>query len=214
MPNNLLNEILLSQSAKRTVKQERIIETAIRLFAEKGYSNTSTAEIAKAAEVSEASIFKQYGTKDKLLLALIVPHLKEILPSIADDTINQINKADSTFEQFLTALFRNRMEFVMENREIFQIIIKELIYKEELKHELFPYFAEVITSRLTKVIEAFQKHGELPDIPVERILKLLFTFVGGFFASRFVLLNQESVPEEEVQDAIRFIMNGIRNRSE
>ncbi|RKN64066.1 TetR/AcrR family transcriptional regulator [Paenibacillus ginsengarvi] len=64
----------MGQTYCKARTEERIVETAIRLFAEKGYSNTSTAEIAKAADVSEASLFKQYGTKDKLLLALIVPH--------------------------------------------------------------------------------------------------------------------------------------------
>ncbi|WP_405083137.1 helix-turn-helix domain-containing protein [Paenibacillus chitinolyticus] len=34
------------------------METAIRLFAEKGYSNTSTAEIAKAAEVGSEHLQK------------------------------------------------------------------------------------------------------------------------------------------------------------
>lgn len=210
MTNNLLNAILSSQSVKLSVKQERIVEAAIRLFAEKGYSNTSTAEIAKVAEVSEASIFKQYGTKDKLLLSLIVPHLKEFFPSIADEVIGQISKANSTFEGFLTAFLKNRVEFGLENKEIFQVIIKELIYNEELKSEIIPYIFEVVTSRITQVIDFFKERGELNDIPTDRILKLLFTFIGGFFASRFVLLNKESINDEEIEDAIRFIMDGIR----
>ena len=40
----------------KTEKQQRIIETTIKLFAEKGYANTSTAEIAKVAGVSEGTI--------------------------------------------------------------------------------------------------------------------------------------------------------------
>ncbi|MEC0245414.1 TetR family transcriptional regulator [Paenibacillus chitinolyticus] len=87
------------------------METAIRLFAEKGYSNTSTAEIAKAAKVSEASIFKNYGTKDKLLLSLLVPNLKEIFPSKIDKVVSQFNSSTS-FEAFLAAFLRNRNEFI------------------------------------------------------------------------------------------------------
>ena len=48
----------------QTVKQKKIVDAASKLFAEKGYSNTSTSEIAKLAEVSEGTIFKHYGTKD------------------------------------------------------------------------------------------------------------------------------------------------------
>ena len=52
---NTLFESILEQWAtkKKTKKQLAIVEAAIKLFAEKGYANTSTAEIAKVAEVSE-----------------------------------------------------------------------------------------------------------------------------------------------------------------
>ncbi|RED59086.1 TetR/AcrR family transcriptional regulator [Cohnella phaseoli] len=208
---NLFNEILAVKSAQRTEKQQRIVEAAIRLFAEKGYSNTSTAEIAKAADVSEASIFKQYGTKDKLLLSLVVPYIKEMFPFEADETMNQVfSSAYSDFEAFLRALLKNRIAFITENRDIFLVLIKEIIYKEELKNELFPYIAEVAATRLTKIVELFQERDELADMPTRSILKLLFTVIGGFVASRFVLLNRESIDDEEVEDVVRMVLDGIR----
>ncbi|UQZ81059.1 transcriptional regulator BetI [Paenibacillus konkukensis] len=213
MSNNMFNEFLSSESVKLTVKQQRIVQAAIRLFAEKGYSNTSTAEIAKLAEVSEASIFKQYGTKDKLLLALIIPQFKEFFPSMADEVLGQLSRSQSTFEGFLREFLRNRIELALKNKEIFQIIIKELIYKEELKKELIPYIFEVAASRLTQVIELFKERGELTDIPTGKMLKSLFTFVGGFFASQFVLLNKESIDEQEIEDAVRFMLHGIGSSS-
>lgn len=211
--HNLFNEILYIHSAKRTVKQQRIVEAAIQLFAEKGYSNTSTAEIAKVAEVSEASIFKQYGTKDNLLLSLIVPYIKDFFPSIADEALDQIiSNGDSTFEGFLRTFLHNRIEFIMGNKEIFQVLIKEVIYKEELKNEFLPYFSEMVAPRLKKMIEPFKDRGELADIPPDRILKLLFSFIGGFIVSRFVVLNMESINDEEIEDVITLVMDGIRNR--
>ena len=208
---NLFNEILTVKNAQRTEKQQRIVEAAIRLFAEKGYSNTSTAEIAKAADVSEASIFKQYGTKDKLLLSLVVPYIKEMFPYEADETMNQVfSGAYSDFEAFLRALLKNRIAFITENRDIFLVLIKEIIYKEELKNELFPYIAEVAATRLTKIVELFQERDELIDMPTRSILKLLFTVIGGFVASRFVLLNRESIDDEEVEDVVRMVLDGIR----
>lgn len=48
-----------------------IAQTAERLFAERGFDNTSTQLVAKEAGVSEALIFKHFGSKDKLLEYLI-----------------------------------------------------------------------------------------------------------------------------------------------
>ena len=68
MSNSLFESIIeQGDTKKKTKKQEAIVEAAIKLFAEKGYANTSTAEIAKVAEVSEGTIFKHYRTKDTFI---------------------------------------------------------------------------------------------------------------------------------------------------
>ncbi|PGQ37584.1 TetR/AcrR family transcriptional regulator, partial [Bacillus thuringiensis] len=46
--------------------KERILEAAISLFGEKGYSSTTTREIAEKAKVSEVTIFRHFGNKEKL----------------------------------------------------------------------------------------------------------------------------------------------------
>ncbi|WP_025784323.1 TetR/AcrR family transcriptional regulator [Sporosarcina sp. D27] len=208
---NLLNALAgtMQPSGKKTVKQERIIESAIILFAEKGYSNTSTAEIAKMAEVAEGTIFKHYGTKENLLLSLLVPFLRDFLPVMADELMDDLMTQETSFQGFLKNLLKNRSEFFLENREVFQIFIKELIYKENLKNELLPYIIENGSSRLTKVIENFQKRGELVNKPAEFILKTLGTVISGFFISRFVLLNRQSISDEEIDEIIFLIVNGI-----
>jgi AcrR family transcriptional regulator len=52
-------------------RKEKIAFTALHLFAEKGYENTSTQLIAQSAEVSEALIFKHFGNKESLLHLIV-----------------------------------------------------------------------------------------------------------------------------------------------
>ena len=56
---------------KKINRKQQIIDAALYLFAERGFQGTSTALIAKEAEVSEALIFKYFGNKNKLLVYLI-----------------------------------------------------------------------------------------------------------------------------------------------
>ncbi|WP_432355669.1 TetR/AcrR family transcriptional regulator [Sporosarcina sp. A2] len=205
---NVLNAMAetIKPLGKKTVKQEQILDAAITLFAEKGYSNTSTAEIA---EVAEGTIFKQYGTKENLLLSLLVPFIKDFLPVMADELVKELMNDDISFEEFLRSLFKNRTAFFLENREVFQIFIKELIYREDLKNELLPYIIENASSGFIKVIEIFQKRGELVDKEPEFILKTLSTVISGFFISRFVLLNRHSISDEEIDGITFSILNGI-----
>lgn len=52
-------------------RKEKITKVALSLFATKGYVDTSTKEIAMEAGVSEALIFKHFGSKDALLAYII-----------------------------------------------------------------------------------------------------------------------------------------------
>lgn len=213
--NKLLDDIQAFHSQKQTAKQKRIIDAAITLFAEKGYSNTSTAEIAKLAEVSEASIFKRYGTKDKFLLALIVPFLKEMFPVFAEETLDQLMTGeDSTFEELLRSFIINRIEFAYQNREILQVIVKEIIYQEELKNEMIPVMFNLVSTRFTPFVTLAQERGELREQPTAWILKMIFTFFSGFFVSRFAVLHVQTISDEEIEDVVQFIMSGIKRIDE
>ena len=50
-----------------TTRRQHIADVALQLFGERGFDGTSTQQIAKAASVSEALIFKHFGSKDQLL---------------------------------------------------------------------------------------------------------------------------------------------------
>lgn len=54
-----------------TIKKDKILEVALKLFANFGYANTSTSKIAKSAEVSEGLIFRHYENKEGLLDAIV-----------------------------------------------------------------------------------------------------------------------------------------------
>jgi AcrR family transcriptional regulator len=60
--------------AARMCADERrlqIAEVAMRLFSERGFRGTTTKEIAQAAGVSEAIIFRHFATKEELYTAII-----------------------------------------------------------------------------------------------------------------------------------------------
>lgn len=52
-------------------RRRQILRVAIRLFSDRGFSGTTTKEIAKAAGVSEAMVFRHYATKQELYNAIL-----------------------------------------------------------------------------------------------------------------------------------------------
>lgn len=54
-----------------TDKKQRILHTALKLFATKGYANTSTLKVSQEAGVSEGLIFRHFRNKAGLLNAIL-----------------------------------------------------------------------------------------------------------------------------------------------
>jgi AcrR family transcriptional regulator len=52
-------------------RREQLIETAMRLFSTHGFHGTSTQQIAKAAHVNEAIIFRHFPSKEELYWAVV-----------------------------------------------------------------------------------------------------------------------------------------------
>ncbi|KAB8125681.1 TetR/AcrR family transcriptional regulator [Gracilibacillus oryzae] len=217
MSESKLLDALIAQaklSKKHTEKQQKIVEAAIQIFAEKGYANTSTSEIAKVAGVAEGTIFRHYGTKDNLLLSVILPFFKETFPVMAEEVFIEIASNVESFEEFLKAFLKNRIAFFLENKAIARVVVKELIYNEELKKDLLPFLSENFLSRVHKVADYFIERGEFIDIPAERIVKMVITFVGGFLVSRLVFLPDYTVTDEEIDDAVRLVISGIGKKDD
>ena len=53
----------------------------------------------------------------------------------------------------------------------------------------------------------------MKDVPNEIIQKMLITVIGGMFVTNFVLLNKQSISENEIEQVITFILEGLGKSS-
>ncbi|MDP4157334.1 MAG: TetR/AcrR family transcriptional regulator [Bacillota bacterium] len=217
MPAKSLLELALAQAKnteKMTEKQQKIVETAIQMFADKGYASTSTAEIAKAAGVAEGTIFRHFGSKENLLLSVILPFLLNAVPVVADEFIGEVLvKPFTSFESFLTTLIKNRLEFVQENKQIFKILVVELLHRDDLREQLVSFFQKVPYQYVTSILDTCKQRGELQDLPNPVLIRTMLTQVFGYFMVRFALFPDLNWDDSlEVEQLVQVILKGIGAR--
>ena len=92
-------------------KQLKIMETAEELFAEKGFSGTSVRDIADAADVNVAMISYYFGSKEKLLEALIEDRGEYTLGILEelnkDQTLTPWDKVDRFIDFYVDKILTN-----------------------------------------------------------------------------------------------------------
>src|SRR3954466_11347244 len=69
---------------KKQRTREQIAETARRLFVSRGFDGVTVAEVARVAEVSEATVFNYFPTKEDLVYWRLESFEEELLETIRD----------------------------------------------------------------------------------------------------------------------------------
>jgi AcrR family transcriptional regulator len=61
---------IASERKSKEVRREEILDAAVAVFAERGYYGASTEEVARRAGISQPYVFRLFGTKKDLFLAV------------------------------------------------------------------------------------------------------------------------------------------------
>ena len=194
-----------------TDKQKKIIVSAIESFAEKGFSATSTSEIAKKAGVAEGTIFRHYKTKKDLLLAIVAPVMaKFVAPFIIKDLQKVLHQDYEHFEDFLTAMLLNRRDFLVKNLATVKILVQEIPFHPELKELFKEHIALKVYAQFIKLVEHYQAKGQIIDIPAYSVFRMTFSTIFGYLIARYMILPEADWDDEaETERTIQFIMHGL-----
>lgn len=147
-------------------KQIHIIDKSEKLFAEKGFDGTSIRDIAKAADINIAMISYYFGSKEKLLEAIVyyrISALKLLLNTLTTEEINPLEKINRLIEFYISRIH--------QNKTIYQIIHHEISNnKRDFDFELFTQIKIDNIKTLAQIIKEGQDLGIFKeDIQVELI---------------------------------------------
>jgi AcrR family transcriptional regulator len=137
-------------------RREQIVGAATRVFAEKGFRRATTREVARAAGVSEGTIYNYFEDKDALLLTIL-------------DTLNETERRAADFEEgmatdfrgFLEQYLRRRMSLIWKNREVFRVVLSEMLVNTELRER---YVRRVVDPTMSIAEENFRSRMEQGEV--------------------------------------------------
>lgn len=161
-------------------KKEDILKTALQLFAEKGFKDTSMSELSQATGAAEGTIFYHFKSKEDIFLAILENARKEIT---------------GEFEQYFgEQQFTNGLE-MMEGVISFSLYLATKMDEPFLLlHRHYPYqLAETnqvcrehlvaiyncLVDLFEQAIVRGQEDGSIRNMPARKTAILIFTMVDG-----------------------------------
>lgn len=152
----------------RFSKEERkaqILETAIRLFVEKGYHETKTKDIAQACRITEPVIYRHFSSKDELFLEAIV--------AIAGETFNEISfDCNTDTEQVITSFVLNRVEKIEHNFSLFKRLLIELLENERIRQYYFNKFLPRLAYPVIEYLDLLKEQDNIKKEVPSKVIAL------------------------------------------
>lgn len=158
-------------------RRESILDSAAQLFARKGFSSTTMADIAADADLSAGAIYRYFSSKDELMRAVFddaVERNQQMFQSAAED-------ASSPFEALVKIGRRNWIDFDDRDDLICQIQMALTAARdpEDFGLELSE-IRRVVRGMLEQMIRAAQESGEIsPDVDPATLALILQAATGG-----------------------------------
>jgi len=139
-------------------RRRQIVQAAIALFARKGFEGTTTREIAQAAGVSEALIFRHFPTKQDLYSAIIDHKMKECRHSFQEELREaRAHRDDLTF---FVRLAEEILRMYREDPDFIRLMLFSALEGHELSRMVYETHVAEMFEELAAYIGHRVREGE------------------------------------------------------
>lgn len=146
--------------------EEKILDSALREFSEKGYSAATGLNIAKKAGFSEKTLFRKFKTKKNLFNTVITQNNDRIME---DFNLLLVDDEFKTVQEFLEVLVKDLADLVDNHFDFVYLTLNE---SRRISKETAP---EKIPYHLGKYMEKYIQNEKI-DYPVFAMTILSFLY--------------------------------------
>lgn len=196
-------------------RRQQLCKIAMRLFSERGFRGTTTKEIANAAGVSEAVIFKHFSNKDELYASILdnkaCDHkFKDPFTDLLDK-IEQKDDFGVFYEMALNALNKHK-----EDTDFLRLMLHSALEGHDLARMFFENFLTLIYDFLGGYIRQRQEDGAFREVEPRVVVR---AFIGMFVHHSLnnILWDKEQKllkisNEEAAREFATILLEGIKKK--
>jgi AcrR family transcriptional regulator len=196
-------------------RRKAIVEAAVPLFARNGFAGTTTRELAAAAGVSEALLFRHFPSKQSLYREILAlgcegdPALEK-LATLPASTETLVGIVRFMVRRFVLGEEADRRELDLRMRLMLHSMLEDGGYARELFAAVAPRVVPLFTASLKAAEEA----GDLAPIPADGANRFWFAHhVAAMMAFAFLphdgFIPYHGALDRLVEEASDFILRGI-----
>ena len=151
-------------------KRERILDAAVRVFAQRGFFQARVSDIAKEAGVADGTIYLYFKNKDDLLISLFEDRMEGIIARFRLE-LDRLPAPGARLHRFIEM----HLALVEEQPQLAEVLTVELRQSSKFMHEYrAPKFSEYL-GILAEILETGRASGVFrADLEARILCRVLF----------------------------------------
>ncbi|WP_089609318.1 TetR/AcrR family transcriptional regulator [Dehalobacterium formicoaceticum] len=188
-------------------KRLRIMQAAVRVFAQKGFHRAKMEEIARTADVGKGTVYEYFPSKERLFIEMI-----KIGKKYYQDRLMAQIKGVEGFSEKLKEVAYLHMIFFHEHRDMTQVMMQEYLQLGAEVHEEFAQFHEQEIRVIREIIAQGTDEGSFRPQETERTSLFFYGAVHAVSCRSISALGKNDLEKlaEEVTD---LFLRGIALKS-
>ena len=186
---------------KSLQKKQYILETARKVFVEKGYKNVTMKDIVEACDISRGGLYLYFGSTEELLLEVLQKDAEEI-----DDVFSEgITEEDSAADILTLFLKEQKKELLRKKNNLTMAVYEYAFENKEKKDQMLRRQFEAGVRVLEKLIESGIASGEFYcENPKGAANNIMYVLEGMKINSQTM-----GITEAMVDEQLLYIMAGL-----
>lgn len=188
--------------------RERLLETAIGMFAEKGYAGTSVREIVGRAGVSKPVLYYYFKSKEGLFLDIL-----DMAENLQKQLLSEVLKTEGNVLDRLLMLYRRVYAGIDEHRSLYKMIHGLISGPPQGAPDYdFTRYHRHMINAICEIYNAGIGRGEVKKIAAQEVAYLVLSLID--FCLHMDQVHPQSSDPQRPERLLRIAFKGINTGTE
>lgn len=181
-------------SDKSEQKKKYILETARKVFIEKGFKNVTMKDIVEACDISRGGLYLYFGSTREIFLEVL-----QLEASEADDVFSNNIPEDATAADILALFLKEQKKELLRKKNNLTMATYEFHFSEDIsrKDNILKKQFDSAVKIIQKLIEAGVESGEFYcEDSLGTARNIMFVLEGLKISSQTIGITQDTVDKE------------------
>jgi AcrR family transcriptional regulator len=193
-----------------TERREAILGSSTALFARRGFSGVKTREIARAAGISEAMVFRHFPRKADLYRAILRRHVRDLERTLP---LDRLAASDAPPEEFLGGIAANILGRIDADPTLLRLMFFSALEDHPLAREMERIRARGLRGAIESYLARRIREGVLRPVDVAVASRSFIWMVVGLGLSRNLFRERGARAMDRdtlVADLVAQFLGGLR----